>query len=180
MTVYQRDKSEVVYLGAFACGSRMRVTDPCYDVGTWCAGVLDVEPGIWHAFVRLGETSWGRRVAELVVSRNSEDFDPHTQFLREIDAGVDSGQCGFFDADLYPAQPTEDPDGFYERCCDRTASRPNHAGLLAFGAVASSGFGDGGYPVYTDLPEGAPATTLRLVFIPDGEGCEDEAEDEDP
>lgn len=49
---------------------KIRVTDPCYDMETWCAGTLEnVKPGTWEAHVGYHkdalDTEWGeKRLAE--------------------------------------------------------------------------------------------------------------------
>jgi len=107
---------------------RMRVTDPCYTVGVWCAGVLEnVLPGTWLAekyIATAAETGWGDRIKELRVFH--EQF-PHTAAieLTDIDVGVDSGQAGFFDDSEYPRGDTTgeygDLNTFYGKVCAGTA-----------------------------------------------------------
>lgn len=89
--------------------TQMRVTDPCYDKDTWCAGVLDnVLPGTWVAEKEVSdEGSWGMRIARLRVYHENYPYtDPRE--LTPIDVGVDSGQAGFFDESQYPEGSTGD------------------------------------------------------------------------
>jgi hypothetical protein len=69
--------------------------------------------------------------------------------------GVDSGQAGIFDASNYRndnvivgmpenAHICGKLDKFYGACCDVTLGDVG-AGVIPFGFVSSSGWGDGGY-----------------------------------
>jgi hypothetical protein len=100
---------------------------------------------------------------------------PHWKGLHR-DIGVDSGQAGFFDwqhfrsrsavpADwpwkrpmLIPQQP------WYSMCCDVTLFG-DHAGVIPYGAVSSSGWGDGGYRAYALRDDAGVVVGLRLVFL---------------
>lgn len=164
----------------------MRVTDPCYEKGTWCAGTLPVVTGQWEASAMIGPTSWGRRVRELRIRHSSlpasvfEGLD--TVFTDSgIDAGVDSGQCGFFDDARYPVDPAQlewDEGTFYGECCETTLDyKKPGGGVVAGGAgvVTRSGFGDGGYPVLVLRNSAGDVTAAVLRYI----GPEDDESDED-
>lgn len=98
---------------------KIRVTDPCYDRDTWCTGVLEnCANGQWIASTEMCEdTGWGRRVSELVICHST--LSPVGDWIEsDIVAGVDSGQCGFFDDALYPEDTDE--GSFYDRVCEGT------------------------------------------------------------
>ncbi len=154
------------YLGKFNISSGvMRVTDPCYDPGTWCSGTIDVPNGEWHAYIEESdEGTWGKRVASIEV-RYQNDFKHYSWELTNIDVGVDSGQAGFFDNQLYPDHPGDDP--FYDRVCRLTLGE-NSAGVIEFGAVSSSGYGDGGYSCYVARNSDNQIVAAKIVFIDDG------------
>lgn len=165
-------------LGTFEVSSgELRVTDPCYDPGTWCAGTIRAKDGTWTAELRHSdEGSWGKRVAELVV-RHEDHAGAEPNRLTGIDAGVDSGQCGFFDAAKYlQHQGGEygDLSTFYGQACAATATEGGGI-VMGFGAVSSSGYGDGSYEVYVHEVDGL-AVAARVVFISDDE--DDLGEDE--
>lgn len=106
------------YVGTFNLGSfivtsgKLRVSDPCYDKDTWCAGVLEaVKNGAWIAkVVKSDEDSWGKRCAELVVHHREFNLpdDSDEWEVQNIDVGVDSGQAGFFDEAYYGVDYSED------------------------------------------------------------------------
>lgn len=167
-------------IGEFTLGSsKLRVTDPCYDRETWCSGILTARPGKWSARIKVSdEKMWGLRNAELLVAH--ENYNPSENAVwveQEFSVGVDSGQAGFFDDALYPDGETgefDDKDTFYGKVCDITLDHKNgRAGVLAFGAVSSSGYGDGRYTCEA-VYNGDEVVAARIIFI-----GEEEDEDEE-
>lgn len=81
--------------------SVVRISDPCYDRSTWCAGTVDnVLPGTWTSKVvkfTHEETDWGERVGELIAQHKDYDIKDVDWEHVNIDVGVDSGQAGIFD-----------------------------------------------------------------------------------
>lgn len=166
--------TDSIYLGEFEVTSgRLRVTDPCYNKDTWCSGVLNVPNGTWVSHLMMSdEGGWGTRVAIiLIVKKDSQGYEKDWS-LTNIDVGVDSGQAGFFDDAKYPEDPHED-DAFYDSVCNLTLG-PNSGGVLPFGAVSSSGYGDGGYNCYVSYVNGE-IVAAKIVFI----GDESEEEEDD-
>lgn len=108
--------------------NQLRVTDPCYTKGTWCAGVLEnILPGSWIAekVVASNEETggWGDRIAELCIWHGDYIGNVDAHELTEIHVGVDSGQAGFFDESQYPEGETGeymDLDTFYGKVCEGT------------------------------------------------------------
>lgn len=159
------------------------ITDPCYDTITWCQKLLtNVSPGTYRCFVVVSdEGNWGHRVAELHAILNKV-FDKYEE-LSEIpydseplncSIGVDSGQCGIFDADYYEEQhPDDDYDNknsWYRRVCDLTYN----AGIIdGLGVACASGYGDGSYPLYVAKDKNK-VVAMKVVFIDDEEDDSDE------
>lgn len=169
---------EIRHLGEFEITSGiMRVTDPCYNKDTWCSGSFVAELGIWEAIVGISdEGQWGKRAAELIVMHESQrdSFDGDWEKTK-IDVGVDSGQAGFFDNAKYPDTERTgeygDMDTFYGQACALTHSEKDRnrvAGVMEFGAVSSSGYGDGGYDCYVRRKNGV-VVAAKIVFISDEE-----------
>jgi hypothetical protein len=162
-------------LGTFTCGGKLRVTDPCYDRDTWCTVVLDVEPGEYTATAKRERFfEWGVRFWELAVVRS--DVSPSDLTWEQVDgeAGVDSGQCGFYDDAEYSGDTGEydDESSFYRRICDESHSAKG--ALREHGIFTSSGLGDGGYPVLVGRNAAGVVVGAAVVFL-----NEDEDEDED-
>jgi len=155
------------------------VTDPCYDKGTWCQALLDnVRNGTWRMHMEhTNEGDWGRRVSELICAHEKAGilrWEKHP-----ADIGVDSGQAGVFDAAHYkndadyegfkfewPESPLTGEGAFYDACCDVTlCETKDGGGVVPFGAVSRSGFGDGGYDLYIAKDEDGQIVATKIVFI---------------
>lgn len=152
------------------------VSDPCYEIGTWCQGVLEnVREGAWRCHVLRSDD----RVAELILGHSSGQAVSKRWNKESFDVGVDSGQAGVFDAAHYRddaatqgvsriAQEVicrEEP--WYSICCDRTLGNESGAGIIPFGVVSSSGYGDGSYRCYTRKDAAGCVVGIRIVFIAD-------------
>jgi len=143
----------------------MRVSDPCYERDTWSAGTIeDVKNGEWEAHIK----TIGKRVAEL--SAYHTDIKPSTLkklkwFEQDFEVGVDSGQCGLFDDKFYPEGETGEygDNSFYGKCCSLTLKNGG-VGVLDFGVVSSSGYGDGAY-ICSTLEEKREIVGVKIVFI---------------
>ena len=166
--------TEKMELGAFdVVSGRLIVSDPCYKPGTLCmVEIENVLNGTWQAAVIYFDAGeWGKRVARLTVHH---EHYPRTKGLFSHEAsfeiGVDSGQAGFFDSLHYqddasvPESQTNFGDAWYSYCCNTTLSRMQ-AGVLPYGVVSSSGFGDGGYVCrYWETPTGH-VVKAEIIFI---------------
>jgi len=170
-------------IGNFECVSgKLTVSDPCYDTDVWCRGELDnTMLGTWDAeagIVDAGE--WGTRVALLTAQHESYDEDAEgdlTEHIAEFEVGVDSGQAGIFDAKYYRDDSvfgsdkpmfevgiTEPGGVWYGFCCDVTLSN-ELAGIIPYGVVSSSGYGDGRYwcVYYTDTDDFVVKVTIQFI-----------------
>ena len=79
-------------------GEKVVVSDPCYDLETWCNGVLEnVKPGTWRTKAEnLNINNWGERCSALIAWHESVE-EPNDFEETGIDVGVDSGQAGIHD-----------------------------------------------------------------------------------
>jgi len=177
---------------------KMVCSDPCYELGTWCQGVVDnVRNGKWEAEIAMSdEGDWGERISHLWVfnvdavinnpqiKRDIETFKGHTL---PFSFCVDSGLFGFFDHDTYRSDEVakdlkkhdfgedydrEVGDKWYRACADLTLSTESW-GVLPNGAVSSSGFGDGSYEV-RGIKDNGEYVAFCVEYI-----GQDEDEDED-
>ena len=175
----------------------MVCSDPCYTIEppTWCQGVIEnVKNGEWEAEVeRLELGGYGNRIAVLKVNHVNAKLTGGFELL-DFDAGVDSGQFGFFDRDFYRNDEAakdlkkydfgyelkkDDTKGeeWYRAVCDLTLG-DERWGVLPNGAVSSSGFGDGSYTVYGCKDESGQYVAFYVEYI-GGVEDEDEWDDED-
>lgn len=181
--------SETLRLGTFELtGTILRVSDPCYERDVWCCGTVeDCKPGTWEAAVlSRDEGDWGIRNAILIAS-HTESGPGLESFGNAVtgkdkawqecpfEVGVDSGQAGIFDEAHYQddsifgglPEPKHDyNDIWYNHCCDITLSRLG-AGVIHFGVVSSSGYGDGGYTAYRHTDQDGKTDAILIVFLED-------------
>lgn len=176
-------------------------SDPCYSIPTWCQGIVEnVKNGVWGAEINLSdEGDWGTRVASLYIvneDANAKMTGIETKIFEgeplNFNAGVDSGQFGFFDFAHYRNDEsakdlkkyefgdnydTESGDAWYRACSDLTLG-DEQWGVLPNGVVSSSGFGDGSYDVYGYQDAYGEYVAFAVVFIYDDEGDEYDEGDE--
>ena len=186
-----------LFQGKLEITDKVLLTDPCYDLGTWCTGEADLPKGIYNCYSRTCEG----RVSSIFILK--EDFDSLGQlYLVDLDnpienLGVDSGQLGIFNKDKYGKAvskevfeksldadfPYEDwkrlweddmtnKDCFYKCCCNCTLANDNCGVIENVGFVSSSGWGDGSYVAFylTDFNENRVG--LQVIFIDEDENLE--------
>lgn len=174
---------ETIDLGTFEMVSdEMAVSDPCYDTDVWCRGELsNVLPGMWEAsIIKRDEGEWGQRVARLIaVHEDYADSDIEATENAEFEVGVDSGQAGLFDCKHYrddrviagseKAIDKNDPGAlWYMHCCHITLTQMA-AGVMPYGVVSSSGFGDGSYDCFYGRNENGKIVRVEIEYIPEEE-----------
>lgn len=155
---------------------KVQITDPCYDPDLWCSHIEKIKKGeyICKAVIIDGD-DWGNRVAELTINHISTPKRRAEKLL--CCPGVDSGQCGFFDADYYAKyhkteciNDNKEDEDWYNKVCDLTCHRgvanDDCCGTIDNkGVVSESGFGDGMYDCYAGYNTKGEITALRLRFI---------------
>jgi len=165
---------------------KLRVTDPCYDKQEVYSAVVDnVKNGKWDADVRIkNDKNWGKRCAELFVwhtDYTKEEVFGNESEMKEIEIdeqiGVDSGQAGVFDAKFYKDDKSVagaerqrngericEDEPFYSMCCDRTLTEQGW-GTIPYGAISSSGIGDGGYTAFKIIDRQGEVVGIKIVFL---------------
>lgn len=163
-----KTKTKKTRVGTFEVQSgRIMVSDPCYaGGGTGFAAVN----GTWVGEIEeSNEGEFGLRVSRLTayLKGSKAEFTPSD---RHGSVDVDSGQMSISDAASYGRLPDE----LYEDVCDVT--RP--AGIVEGFAVASStGYGDGGYGLFTNIDKSGRVVAVSVVFIGDEEDLDDYVDD---
>lgn len=170
---------------------RVYISDPCYEKGTWCQGLIDgVKNGTWNAFIDNRDE--GRPGLIRVVHNSVQNQNDLEWASIAADIGVDSGQAGIFDAQHYRSDASipadfqslrkgglkrygdEEGELFYAACCDRTLGPTGEGmrvagyyggGTIPFGAVASSGYGDGSYVAEVAKNEDGEIIAIQIEFI---------------
>jgi hypothetical protein len=185
---------------------KMVCSDPCYEIPTWCQGIVEnVKNGKWEAGIASSDEGSGReRISHLWVY-NLEAAINNPNLVREIETyqghelgfvgGVDSGQFGFFDFDHYRndesakdlkkydfggdyISPKESGEEWYHAACNLTLGDESW-GVLPFGAVSSSGYGDGSYMVKGIKDNNGQYVAFCVEFIGQDEDDDDDWGDDD-
>ena len=170
-------------------GGEVIVSDPCYEVPTWCQEVIkNVRPGVYDTEVDYRESDgWGERVHSLTVLHENIKSPKWEHYSNNI--GVDSGQAGVFCMTSYrddqlseqlpwltekgnpfgdhPFMPMEEEGSqWYTKMCDRTLSTEEGWGTYDTGVVSSSGYGDGSYELQVCQMDGL-IHGFKIIFIDD-------------
>ncbi|MEK7648184.1 MAG: hypothetical protein AAB384_04100 [Patescibacteria group bacterium] len=166
-------------LGTFTVTSdSVRITDPSYTIGIWCAGQTPAVPGTWTAHVVIHQNPRdGKRVHRLLAHHESFVLNPdENSVIRDRvkldwEAGVDRGMCGIFDAETYRTQGNghgthRDLTTFYGQACELT-NGPHGGGVFPWGCVSESGYGDGSYRIFVVNDANSRAVYVEIVFIGD-------------
>ena len=156
------------------------ITDPCYPREfTHCATFdFKIKEGDYLVDVQnSNEGDWGTRVKSLSIFHETIKVS-HNGFKlnKDVNVSVDSGQAGFFCNSIYPQGKTgdyNDKTSFYGQVCNAThgddvkkSSKPfGYDSILGAGVVSSSGFGDGGYPLYEKKNSKGEVVALKIKFI---------------
>ena len=115
------------------------------------------------------------------IKKGEEEFDRIKGGMGQIripaEIGVDSGQAGVFDSKffkddkvakgverIYTKEAICVDEPWYSLCCDRTLNDEGW-GVIPYGAVSSSGWGDGGYTAYKCLNASKEVIGIRIVFL---------------
>ena len=120
-------------VGEIVLGDKVRISDPCYDIDTWCAGTLEnVLEGKYMCFSQSSdEGNWGIRVASIEVRHVDFLYVEPTELQQQIHVGVDSGQAGIYDLDYFieNRKDKHGEDKWYHRVCNKTCGyfdNPNY------------------------------------------------------
>ena len=186
-----------LYQGKLEITDKVLLSDPCYDLGTWCTAEAELPKGTYNCYSRQHEG----RISSIFVLK--EDFDNKGElYLVDLEnpienLGVDSGQLGIFNLDRFNKPVSKevfekslgkefpyedwkrlwednmsDEDKFYKCCCNTTLNKDKCGVVEGVGFVSSSGWGDGTYVAFylNDFKENRIG--LQVIFIDEDEMLE--------
>lgn len=160
-----RSGCEKVLAGEMAFGGVIDITDPCYRKKTRSRmNDVAIVPGTYACVAYVKDTGpWGKRVATAGIYLNG--IIPKVFDMKSLGIiGVDSGMAGFF------SHKPDFTDDQWNEFCALTDSLEypcvclNDTDLFR-GFLVSSGYGDGGYPVYVARNEEGRLVALELRFM---------------
>ena len=157
--------TEKYNLGTIHISGRVDASDPSYHIDVWCRhNNLEMVEGDYQCEVIISdEGEWGFRVAAIGIYLSDDpEADNRLASMTDViddDIGVDSGTCGFF-VNKYELATR----GEWNEFCDFFDE--GIAWVTSEGFFSSSGYGDGGYPLYGHKD---PATgkwdALQIKFL---------------
>lgn len=172
-------------IGEINLSSKVIVSDPCYDLGTWCSGTIDnLKPGKYNCYIIKRDTDWGKRVCELIVIHQDVILDSSDiSVLENFEVGVDSATAGIFDYDYYVKFHTPSARDLHDEWWQKvvmegffgTKENLNNDFVIpdeGLGVMSTSGYGDGGYDCFTHINSLGKKDAIKIVFI-----AEEEEED---
>jgi len=173
-------ESNFTHMTKIKLNSEVVVSDPCYDIPTWCHAIVNnVLPGYYQPFMKKHDAgNWGTRNSMLMVIHEDHQFEDSFEW-EEYPAtiGVDSGQAGIFSRETYrndnhPIEKGEadfdygkdkEGDAWYMKMCQRTLG-VIHWGVYDEGVVCSSGFGDGSYQLFVAKNDEGQIVAMCIDF----------------
>lgn len=166
-----------VQIGEFEVVSGQLIcSDPCYlkeNISVDGCVLQNVKKGRWLATLLLRTNENYAIVAGLRVMHEeaSTPIYKNDTEIADNSVYVDSGQAGIFDAEHFRDNSVVDGETFkhnygipwYNKCCDLTLSE-QQGGVLPYGAVSASGYGDGSYICKFKMDEAGQIDYVRIEF----------------
>lgn len=162
----------------------LEVTDPCYNKDVWCRVKLEnVVNGTYDCYVySTNKGKYGVRTAKIQLVLEGKDEEAanklKTAGISKV-IGVDSGMAGFF-----VNKPDFDDEAWQEMCRFMFGENLDEPGFVAGqpkgfyarsfdnggqGIWASSGWGDGEYPVMVARDDEGQIIGAEVKFLPEDE-----------
>lgn len=102
--VKEKEKSNMETNKVIKLGNEVYLTDPCYNITTWCQELLkDVKSGNWIIDYKYNEYDDFERetILTLFHEENEKIFEEYDKKIESKELGVDSGTIGIFGKEYY-------------------------------------------------------------------------------
>ena len=146
------------YYGDIVLEKSARVSDPCYNMDTWCAGTIDnILPGNYKCYFQYANSE--KRIASIKAIHSDHNTpDINISDLEDIVVGVDSGRCGIYDNKYF--SDNCETDKWYDEI-------PAQSRCIIDGRafISDSGYGDGSYRCYTAKNKNGKIIAIRIEYI---------------
>lgn len=158
--------------------NKVVVSDPCYELDTWCAGTLNnVLPGEYICDIAKKHNKWGNRVSHLYAIHSDYNNIKLNDIneAQDFEVGVDSGIAGIFDYDYYALNHLGKSDYWYKQhICNAFYPNWRYEGIDIIhthnkGVASNSGFGDGSYTCFVKRNEEGQIIAIMIEYISDDE-----------
>ena len=166
--------------GFIEVDGQVMVSDPCYEPGVWCQGIIkNMLPGSYRVCGEIADcATWGQRVSKIWILHEKYTEAPPNFNEEDFEVGVDSGQAGIYNLEYYLQQwaDKKTSEEWYGRVCDETYTELNGFSFEALDdkcVVSSSGYGDGGYYCRTSRNNDG-----KIVYVEIDFGVVDDEDDE--
>lgn len=147
-------------------GNEIYLTDPCYDITTWCQQLLkNVRSGKWVIDYEYNKLK-NKTEQEVVLSIAHEDygmtiFNEYDEKIDSVELGVDSGTIGIFDKEYYEKYHFDnkiDDIWYEENICDFSNTLRRGANITDNkGVWVNTSYGDGEF--------------IAEIYMKNGEVC---------
>lgn len=84
------------------------ITDPCYEMDTWCTTDAWILPGIYHCFFDYLIDQRNDKRITVIEIKHEQYLHAKASELHAHNIGVDSGTCGIFDFDYFEEHQSDD------------------------------------------------------------------------
>jgi len=154
---------------------RLVVSDPCYDINDIKDGLQYQEKchkGVWVCKVNKDNAGI---ICNLLCFHVDHKYN--LSWTKTCTVGVDSGQIGVFDKKYYQSKesvtgvkyeshhsPIDTTKRWYSVCSDKTLS-DDRFGVIPFGAISNSGYGDGGYELKVSFSKDLLVNGAYITFV---------------
>lgn len=137
------------------------VTDPLYDVGTWCQRKLEnVKKGIWFVHLIIQKEANKKMYIEKMIAQYSNLVSRKETDKIQFEIGLDNGQAGIFDCKYYKNKNKK----WYEKCRNITVSS-KQAGIIPFGVVSYVSALDGYFKCEAIYNQDGEIVEISIDFI---------------
>nr|DAK26669.1 MAG TPA: Protein of unknown function (DUF4241) [Caudoviricetes sp.] len=154
------------YAGNVQFDKEIQVTDPCYPPDSpFSYKLSNALPGLYKVYVEYEI----KEVAALIIIHEDEEeiFNRVMMDIETDKIAVDSGQCGFFRAEVYEKvkESLHDNTDFFNACNKAAEDKRKIAIIEEIGVISQSGYGDGLYVLHTQRDENNKVFAAELEFI---------------
>ncbi len=137
----------------------------------------NVAKGVWKSLVLINSTDVNRNAALVCLYVGNESLEKNQELVDKSISekwekigmiGVDSGQAGIYDLKHYRDDSivSKNSEGdWFDANSKLTLKATDYGGVIKYGAVSSSGYGDGMYNVYVLRDGKTKIIGVKIVFI---------------